>query len=142
MTDTPIALDYARDALAILRTSLDLARAGQPVFYRVAAVQLRLLLCDTARLHGRMLDTALLPKVMPDLALYPIDASGAVDTSLAPRPLPEWLHQALPVAGDPTVRTFIRRVCDRHGGAHVDARENLTIKALDEEQRWIILGSG
>jgi len=45
---------YARDAIQILEHSRALYAQGQVYFYRVAAVQLRLLLCDTVRRHGKM----------------------------------------------------------------------------------------
>ena len=40
---------YGYDARRILATSLELIEQGRPEFYRVAALELRLLLCDTTR---------------------------------------------------------------------------------------------
>ncbi len=62
-------IDYTRDALEILHASLQHMQSGQPAFYRAAAVQLRLLLCDSTRRHNRRVDLALLPQVAPNLHL-------------------------------------------------------------------------
>lgn len=112
---------YAVDALRILRRSLDLVEAGETAFYRVAALQLRLLLCDSTRLHNQMIDTALLPRVAPGLRLPALDQNGqALDGALA---LEAWLEQELVIgAGRMSVRRLIRAVCDQDGGAHVDTR--------------------
>ena len=133
------ALTYAQDAMTILRVSLSLARASLPVFYRVAAVQLRLLLCDTVRQHGRFVNTALLPQIIPGLELFPLDTTGVVDRNRSPISLPFWLEQPLAVDGNVSIRTFIRRVCDRHGGAHVDLRDAVLPEDIEDERHWIIL---
>jgi hypothetical protein len=122
---------YARDALQILVTSLDLSRRGRPEFYRVAALQLRLLLCDTTRRHGEVVNVSLLPRLLPQLLLAPLGADGAFDTRAKPLPLDIWLEQPLPAPitllaaaapGGLTIRQLIRWVCDQDGGAHVDPR--------------------
>ncbi|MDR3577836.1 MAG: hypothetical protein P4L50_28570 [Anaerolineaceae bacterium] len=115
---------YGRDALQILITSLDLYRRGRPEFYRVAALQLRLLLCDTTRQHGQLVNVSLLPRLLPDLCLAPFGPDGAFDTLAPALPLPAWLEQPLPAFIPPglTIRHLIRWVCDQDGGAHVDPK--------------------
>jgi hypothetical protein len=126
-----ILIAYARDALQILVTSLDLSRRGRPEFYRVAALQLRLLLCDTTRRHGEVVNVSLLPRLLPHLMLAPLGSDGAFDTRAKPLLLDIWLEQPLsaPMApfaaaapGGLTIRELIRWVCDQDGGAHVDPR--------------------
>ena len=129
-------LAYSRDALQILLTSLDLSRRGRPEFYRVAALQLRLLLCDTTRRHGQIDNVSLLPRLLPDLRLAPLSANGTFDLKAQPLDLDHWLEQPVPAAllgnipgsaatgasGALTIRYLIRWVCDQDGGAHVDPR--------------------
>lgn len=112
---------YAADALRILRRSLDLVEAGETAFYRVAALQLRLLLCDSTRLHNRVIGTALLPRIIPGLHLPVLDPHGQAQAGdLA---LQAWLEQELEIGGGRmSVRHLIRAVCDQDGGAHVDMR--------------------
>lgn len=128
---------YAADALRILERSLGMVEAGETAFYRVAALQLRLLLCDSTRLHNQMIDTALLPRIAPGLRLPALDPHGqALDGFL---PLEAWLEQELVVgAGRMTVRRLIRAVCDQDGGAHVDTRG----EALPSEARDALLKIG
>lgn len=122
MQNQPELLIYARDAAAILQRSIELYDAGVTAFYRVMAVQLRLLLCDTARLHDAPLDLALAPRVFPGLRLPPVGPDGQFDQQTAPLALEAWLEQPLPGPGM-TLRRLIRQVCDQDGGAHVDRRE-------------------
>lgn len=128
---------YAADALRILERSLGLVAAGETAFYRVAALQLRLLLCDSTRLHNQMIDTALLPRVAPGLRLLALDPHGqALDGCLQ---LDAWLEQELVIgAGRMSVRQLIRRVCDQDGGAHVDVRG----EELPEEARGVLARIG
>ncbi len=125
-------LAYARDAAGILRETLNVVEAGQPAFYRVAAVQLRLLLCDTTRRHGQIVVTSLAARLWPDLRL------GALSEALAPPtvPLDDWLAQKLP-EGDFTVLQFIRLVCDQDGGAHVDLRQHAGLPEAFPSLTWI-----
>ena len=74
---------YGQDALKILRTSLNLMDQGQPEFYRVAALQLRLLLCDTTRRHGRSVDISLASRLWPDLRLHPFGPLDQFDPAPA-----------------------------------------------------------
>ena len=121
---------YTRDALHILQRSLALAAAGESVFYRVAAVQLRLLLCDTTRRHNRVENTALAPRLIPHLHLPPLQMDGSADMHAPPLPLPAWLD--LPLLAAPHIRLgdFIRRVCDQDGGAHVDPHAHAGLDAI------------
>lgn len=123
---------YARDSLAILRHSLHLCRQGHRPFYRVAALQLRLLLCDTTRRHNQVVDISVLPQLIPNLEL---PAFGPGGTSL---PLKDWLAQPIPGQPDQalTIRLLIRRVCDQDGGAHVDFKPTDGLESLDPAQ-WI-----
>lgn len=127
---------YLRDALEILRASLTLARGEQPAFYRVAAAQLRLLLCDTTFRHNRQEEIALLPRLRPTLALPPLTTRGGFDFSAAPIPLAAWLEQPLP--DGLTIRLLIRRVCDQDGGAHVDLHPHAGSGDPQEAARWIL----
>lgn len=128
---------YAADALRILERSLGLVEAGETAFYRVAALQLRLLLCDSTRLHNQIIDTALLPRVVPGLRLPAFDSHGqALGGDL---PLDVWLEQELVVGAERmSVRRLIRAVCDQDGGAHVDTHG----KALPVEAREALLKIG
>ena len=126
-----ILIAYARDTLQILITSLDLSRRGRPEFYRVAALQLRLLLCDTTRRHGEIVNVSLLPRLLPNLRLAPLAPDGAFDNQAPPLALDTWLEQPLPAfmghtapsqSGGLTIRYLIRWVCEQDGGAHVDPR--------------------
>jgi hypothetical protein len=115
-------LDYAQDSFCILKISLQLATEGQPQFYRVAAVQLRILFCDTTRRHGRLEDLSLVGRLFPSLLLPPISAWALPSQVDREKWLDwqSWLQQPTP-AGI-SVREFIRQVCDQDGGAHVDLR--------------------
>ena len=124
-----ILLAYARDSLEILRYSLVLVAQGQRPFYRVAALQLRLLLCDTTRRHNQVIDIALLPQLIPNLDL-PAISPGEKRLLLV-----DWLAQ--PIPGQPlSVRQFIRRICDQDGGAHVDFKPEAGLDGL-EAVEWI-----
>ncbi len=109
---------YIRDAVQILMQSQMLYQQGQTCFYRVAAVQLRLLLCDTVRRHGQMISIALAPRLWNDLR-FP----ALVEEEFEPKSLSieDWLEQGVPGC-ELSVRQFIRCVCDQDGGAHVDMR--------------------
>lgn len=119
MTDRPRdeLLAYAIDAVRILQEAVHLQSEEQRYFYRVAAVELRLLFCDTTRVHERLVPLALAGRLWPDLRLPSLSESLPEGSLL----LNEWLEQKLP-EGDLTIRQLIRRVCDQDGGAHVDAR--------------------
>ncbi len=134
--------NYLHDSLSILAASISLARGEQPAFYRVAALQLRLLLCDTTRRHGSIVNISLLPRLRPGLALHPLGEDG-FDRTRRPIPLAEWLEQPLPLPEPepPTVRNLIRRVCEQDGGAHVDPRASVPLPA-GEYRAWILRIAG
>jgi hypothetical protein len=127
-----ILLAYARDSLEILRYSLTLFKHGQRPFYRVVALQLRLLLCDTSRRHNQIIDIAVLPQIIPDLDLPVVGAGGKR------LPLKDWLAQPIPGQPDQalTVRQLIRLVCDQDGGAHVDFKPEAGLEGLGTAE-WI-----
>jgi len=115
---------YARDAADILRNSIEMVQRGERAFYRVAAVQLRMLLCDTTRQHDAVVNIALLPRLYPDLVLPGLNEDGEFDDTLEPLPVETWLEQTVVLedCGEQTLRQLIRRICDQDGGAHVDLR--------------------
>ena len=126
-------LAYTRASLEILKRSLQFYKQGQRPFYRVAALQLRLLLCDTTRRHNQVVDIAILPQLILNLDLPAVGASGDR------LPLKDWLAQPIPGQPDQTftVRQLIRRVCDQDGGAHVDFRPETGLERLDAAE-WIL----
>ncbi len=139
MKDEIPELNYARDALKILETSLELVSQGRPEFYRVAALQLRLLLCDTTRRHNRVVDISLARRLWPELRLNALNAQGVFDPSLDLLPLSDWLAQRLPPAAAPgiTLRGLIRRICDQEGGAHVDLKPQAGLQGVPDAPGWV-----
>jgi hypothetical protein len=116
-----IQLEYALDAVDILGRSARMA-TEYPHYYRVAALQLRLLLCDTTRLHGKIVNISLIPGLLPDLSLPGVRADGRPDASGQALNLADWLEQS-PLPGVPlTIRQLVRITCDQDGGAHVDRK--------------------
>jgi hypothetical protein len=109
---------YLRDSLAILVESTRMARGGSPAFYRVVAVELRLLLCDSTRIHNEWVDISLVHQLYPQLKWQTEEWQEGTSKSVK---IPEWLE--LPaMADDPqhrTIRKLIRQICDLDGGAHV-----------------------
>ncbi len=139
----PVLREYANDALKILERSLAWSRQEFRPAYRVVAAQLRLLLCDTTRVHGRIVDVSLAPRLIPDLRLHPAclgeDGHLRFDRSQARLPRLDWLNQSLqlPAAGEAwTLRDAIRCVCDRDGGVHVDPHQPAPVYASLAE--WIL----
>lgn len=129
---------YARDALSILSVSLDLCQKGHPEFYRVAAVQLRLLLCDTTHRHNELVDIALLPRLVPELTLPIITHDGIAIPSRF-LPLQDWLDQMISLGEQAmTIRQLIRRVCDQDGGAHVDTRPSNPLSIVSDPAQYVI----
>ncbi len=124
-------LDYAQDAVFILHEALQQIDFCHFHFYRVAAVELRLLLCDTARLHNRTIQTALAARLWPDLQLRALTWD---DSELLG--LNDWLNQKMP-DNDFSIRQFIRRVCDQDGGVHVDIRKINQLPAQKRIVKWI-----
>ena len=140
----PVLRGYLCDSLAILERSLSWSGQGARPAYRVAAAQLRLLLCDTTRVHGRIVDVSLAPRLFPELSLHPLqmDAAGEVQIDRGAERLPRlvWLSQAVawPIPGGEawTPRDAIRWVCDRDGGVHVDPQPRAA--PLPDLERWIL----
>ena len=132
-------LIYANDSVKILVTSLELVEQGRLEFYRVAALQLRLLLCDTTRRHNQIEDISLAKRIWPHLHLHPLNLEGFFDSDLDPIPLSDWLAQRLPLpSGEAlTLRGLIRRVCDQEGGAHVDLKPAPGLPAQPDVIEWV-----
>lgn len=97
---------------------------GTPAFYKVVAVELRTLLCDTTRRHNQIVDISLAARLAPRLALHPLGPDGSFNRSQPRIPLAAWLQQPLPTGHQPpiTLQELIRKVCDQEGGAHVDPK--------------------
>lgn len=124
--ETAVLRSYLEDSLQILTASLEQVENGAASFYRVVALQLRLLLCDTSRRHNRLENTSLAEQLFSDLAL------PALTPPHTPRPLAQWLEQ--PAAAGLTVRQLIRRVCDQDGGAHVDPHPQAGLPDLPPQE--------
>lgn len=135
-----MTLEDAQQSLGLLRASVELARSGQLAFYRVAALQLRLLLCDTTRRHAETVDISLLPRVLPDLQLRLPLLDGGADPASESVALPVWLESHLHLYGHSpiTIRAFIRRVCDQRGGAHVDPKPEAGLPDSPEVAAWVL----
>ena len=133
MISQPTPEDYFRGSLEILETAVNQYRSGRRTFYRVAALQLRLLLCDSTRRHNTTVDISLAPQIVPRLRLPALDSAGQPKKPDTDLPLPDWLGQTLPLTGSEgehlSIRTLIRRVCDQDGGAHVDPKPNAGLYA-------------
>jgi hypothetical protein len=123
---------YTRDALQLLAGCIESFQLGSRASYRVAAVELRLLLCDTNRIHERLVDISLLPRAYPEIKFHPLRSAPPAqegylvgfDRTREPVPLADWLSQSLtiPHGGKITLRELIRTICEQDGGAHVDPR--------------------
>lgn len=129
---------FARGALEILRESIALYDRGQIVFYRVMAVELRLLLCDTTRRHDESVDLSLLRRLLPDLTLPELDEAGEFRQEGGLR-VGEWLDQEISLerGQQVTLRQLIRQVCDQDGGAHLDRRRRSGLQAGSGQQAWM-----
>lgn len=126
---------YATDALDLLADSIAMYKKGRTPYYRVAALQLRLLLCDTTYRHERREDIALLPALAPEL-LLPLLARtpGAPETV----DLQTWLDSPSGLDNNLTIRQMIRRVCDTDGGAHVEIKPLAGLPHYEEVGQWVI----
>jgi len=130
---------YTSDSINILEGSLKMIRNGNPAFYKVVAVELRTLLCDSTRRHNEIVDISLASRLAPHLSLHPISQEGSFDHSLPRLPLAEWLQQPLPASIEPpiTIRELIRKVCDQEGGAHVDPKPEGRLPQNLNATAWI-----
>ncbi len=130
---------YTRAALEIIDENVRLYRRGKTACYRAVAAQLRLLLCDTTRQHGEIVDISLARRIKPELALPPLrlsppdlpDGGLSFDRQATLLPLAAWLNQRLPLSGGCpplSLRDLIRLVADQDGGAHVDPKPHSLIR--------------
>jgi len=128
---------YTLDAASILKHSVDLIESGEESFYRVAAAQLRILLCDTTFRHNRVEEIAVIPILFPQFKLPLLDAPETTDRQnwLS---LEVWLDQRADPCSDLTVRQMVRRICDVDGGAHVDPKPVNGIPTGCQPARWIV----
>jgi hypothetical protein len=123
---------YLKDSLAILSESIRLAREDHPEFYRVVALELRLLLCDATRIHNQWVDISLVHQLYPQLKW---SSEGWKEGRARLLKIADWLE--LPaMTDDPqhrTIRKFIRQICDLDGGAHVnlgDSSHMATVRSI------------
>lgn len=132
-------LEYVRGSIQILRRCIELYDQGERVFYRVMAVELRLLLCDTTRRHDRIYDLSLAPRLFPRLELLPLNDRHEFDRSGARLPLKTWLEQSISVnpTTTQTLRQLVREVCDQDGGAHVDQRAARAFLPENGPPEWV-----
>lgn len=130
---------YCLESLEILETAIHLYQQGRRTFYRVAAIQLRLLLCDSTRRHGRSVDISLLPRLLPGLTLPALSQEGLLLEHAPFLPLASWLDQEL-AEGDKSlsIRLLIRRVCEQDGGAHVDPKPKAGLAGFSRHPEWVI----
>jgi hypothetical protein len=112
-----------------------MCEGGEHVFYRVAAVQLRLLLCDTAFRHGRHEDISLIPILAPNFRLSPFTLKDQQGSDVD---LQTWLDAPTGLNTDLTIRQLIRRVCDSDGGAHVEIKPLAGLPDNEDTSQWII----
>jgi hypothetical protein len=140
MKSSQTLTDYVDDMLAILRVSIAQYHMGAHAFYRVAAAQLRMLLCDTVRLHDQPYELSLLPEVYPTLRLPAMDENGQPNPHQSDLSLADWLEQNLvfPDKHRITLKQLIRSVCDQDGGAHVDRKERAVGLAAQKRADMII----
>jgi hypothetical protein len=131
--------NYIKDSVKILKTCLQLIHQGQKHFYRVAAVQLRLLLCDTTRKHGKIINIALIPKWNPDIRFHPLKRER-FSTALPPdMTLNTWLNQTVFItpSEELSLRDLIRRICEQDGGTHVDPKPHQGLPQNWDPTQWI-----
>ena len=130
---------YLKESHQILQFCLKHIDNGEYYFYRVCALQLRLLLCDTTFRHNQIEDISLVNKVNKEMRFHQLDDDGTFTPSLEKIPLNEWLDQILPEQNDPniTIRQLIRSVCDQDGGAHVDQKSNAGVHKINSREKWI-----
>ncbi len=130
---------YLVDSINILRTSLAHVEEGQPEFYRVIALQLRILLCDTTFRHNKLEDISLVPRVFGNINLRLPDNNGQFSPRSNSFPLDEWLDHPIQNQLKPaiSIRQLIRRVCDQDGGAHIDLKTKAELHDIINYQTWI-----
>lgn len=171
--ETNILKAYAAETIRNIADIVNLYWKGHASIYRLAAVQLRLLLCDTQD-RGKK-DISLALRVNPNLKLHQMknrlntekieqhrkEQESLVGEPLGPAtylpftqfgtpgpirfkifsldkpliPVSEWLEQIIAINRGYiiSIRELIRSVCDKDGGAHLDAKPNETLR---EARRW------
>jgi hypothetical protein len=132
-----VLLQYTLDTASILKQSIHLMETNAPGFYRVAAVQLRILLCDTTFRHNRMEDIAVLPILFPELKLPGLSLTDEKDQAQW-LTLKDWLDQRAFADSKLSVRQMIRRVCDVDGGAHFDPKPLQGVPVEIDQAQWIL----
>jgi hypothetical protein len=133
-----ILAQYTLDAVNILDHSIQLYDSGHDSFYRVAATQLRILLCDTTFRHDHHEDIAIMPILFPDLKLLRLSEDCRPLLSEPKIDLQTWLDSQADPDSSLTIRQLIRRVCDIDGGAHVDIKPQAGISNQETARLWII----
>ena len=131
--------NYLQESHQILKASIHHIEKGDHHFYRVCALQLRLLLCDTAFRHNRLEDISLINKVSREISFHRLSNNGTFELHIDKVPLEKWLDQVLPGQQKPkiTIRHLIRCVCDQDGGAHVDPKPNAGVHSINNYETWI-----
>lgn len=136
--EQPWYLQRVENALAVLADSLVLIHQGKTQFIPVIAGQLRMLLCDTTRIHDRMVDVSLLKRVMPDLNLGMLNANGEFECTAQSMSLQDWLNQTVQLNHkEVTILHLIRQVSDERGGVHADFQKSRNADEISETT-WII----
>ena len=133
-----ILTQYTQDALNILDHSLRLYDEGHKSFYRVAAAQLRILLCDINFRQGKQEDIAVVPILTPDIKLNLLDDHALPRLDVEAVDLQTWLDSPAGLKFGLTIRQLIRRVCDIDGGAHVDIKLLAGLPDQENARQWII----
>lgn len=135
-------LNKLKEIIKVLEYSLIMVEYfGLKEFNNVIAVQLRILLCDTAKKNEKIVDNSLVKKVYDDPRLYPIsndliklDEGTAFipkhtmfDYSSRAIELDKWLEQVIyqisfnEKVHKFTIKDFIKYASNKSGGAHVDS---------------------
>jgi hypothetical protein len=130
-----ILKQYTLDALSILEHSVWLYEQGHHSFYRVAATQLRILLCDTTFRHDHQQDISIIPILVPGLRLHIFSETQSITPEVD---LQTWLDSPAGMQTDLSVRQLIRRICDIDGGAHVDIKPLAGLPVNADTRQWII----
>lgn len=130
-----ILKQYTRDSLSILEHSISMVEQGHLSFYRVAAVQLRILVCDTTFRHDHHEDISAIPILAPELRLLRLENTGNDRQEVD---LQTWLDSPSGVKSGLTIRQLIRRVCDIDGGAHVEIKPLASLPEEEDTHQWII----
>ena len=80
----------------------------------------------------------MIPVLLPDLKLQPVDSNGQPQLSASPVDLQTWLDLPSRIEEKLTVRQLIRRFCDVDGGAHVDIKPLAGFPIHGNARQWII----